>query len=328
MNSEYRVEIETFNSLSEYWRGKGCDLKWDCIFVLPPWLKVWWTFFGTGWVPYPLSIKHRSRPIGIAPLMVQGKTAKVMGSPDVCDYLDLIVASDRGKDVLKILLQHLKREGITLLDLGPLRADSPLLAHITPAAKELGCETTTNLEDVSLEMELPATWDGYLHGITGKQRHEIRRKLRRLNEGAQITFRVVEELGEVRKEIETFLMLFKSNRSDKAAFMTQQMTSFFKSVAETMTELEILKLFLLEIDARPAAAAMCFDFDATIHLYNSGYDHRFRSLSVGLLCKVLSIKESVERSRKKFDFLKGREPYKYRLGGHPVDLHRCKVTLG
>lgn len=328
MKNEYAVELETFDSLTAYWRGEGCDLDWNCIFVLPSWLKVWWTFFGKGWSAYPISIKHRGRPIGIAPLMVNGKSARVMGSSDVCDFLDLIIAPGREREVLKILLEHLRREGITLLDLGPLRADAPLLADIAPAAKELGYETTTDLEDITLEMELPPTWDDYLLRITGKQRHEIRRKLKRLNEGAQIAYRVIEKQAEVREEIKIFLALFRSNRADKAAFMTQQMASFFESLAEAMAQLEMLKLFFLEIDARPAAAAMCFDDGAKVYLYNNGYDHRFRSLSVGLLCKVLSIRASIERGRKRFDFLKGPEPYKYFLGGEPVSLYRCKVHMG
>jgi CelD/BcsL family acetyltransferase involved in cellulose biosynthesis len=259
--------------------------------------------------------------------MVRGETAKVMGSPDVCDYADLIIAAGLERDVLRVLLRYLSEEGITHLDLGPLRADAPLLSDIIPAAQELGHETKIELDDITMEMKLPATWDGYLRRINGKQRHEIRRKLKRLHEAAHITYRVVEESEEVNEHFEIFLALFRSNRSDKAIFMTERMASFFKSLTETLAEWDILKLFFLDIDGCPAAAAMCFDYDATIYLYNNGYDHRYRSLSVGLLCKVLSIKESVERGRKRYNFLKGHERYKYHLGGGPVELQRCQVAI-
>jgi len=63
------------------------------------------------------------------------------------------------------------------------------------------------------------------------------------------------------------------------------------------------------------------------YLYNSGYDPRFRSLSAGLLCKVFSIQDSIQRGRKKYDFLKGAETYKYRLRGKSVPLYRCLVEL-
>jgi hypothetical protein len=64
-----------------------------------------------------------------------------------------------------------------------------------------------------------------------------------------------------------------------------------------------------------------------MYLYNNGYDGRFSSLSVGLLSKVISIKESIQIGKKKYDFLKGAEEYKHRLGGKPVPLYRCQIKL-
>jgi CelD/BcsL family acetyltransferase involved in cellulose biosynthesis len=72
---------------------------------------------------------------------------------------------------------------------------------------------------------------------------------------------------------------------------------------------------------------MCFDYNATLHLYNSGYDPRYSALSVGLLCKVLSIKDGIESGIKKYDFLKGAEIYKYRLGGQEIPLVDCRIEL-
>ncbi len=73
---------------------------------------------------------------------------------------------------------------------------------------------------------------------------------------------------------------------------------------------------------------MCFDYNSTVYLYNNGYDNRYRSLSVGLLSKVFTIQDSIRRGKNKYDFLKGTEVYKHRLGGKPVQLYRCQVKLG
>ena len=109
--------------------------------------------------------------------------------------------------------------------------------------------------------------------------------------------------------------------------MTPKMTSFFYSTAEAMAEANMLRLYILELNKRPAAAAMCFDYNSTIYLYNSGYDDRFSPLGVGVLCKVISIKDSIQRGKKKYDFLKGAEAYKHRLGGKEVPLYRCQIRL-
>ena len=125
----------------------------------------------------------------------------------------------------------------------------------------------------------------------------------------------------------TFFALFEQAKQNKAAFMTEGMASFFNSLGEAMAEANILKIYILELDAIPAAAAMCFDYNSTIYLYNSGYDRRFSSLSAGLLCKVLSIKDSIQGGKKKYDFLKGDEVYKHRLGGKKIPLYRCQIRI-
>ncbi|GAJ14899.1 unnamed protein product, partial [marine sediment metagenome] len=89
----------------------------------------------------------------------------------------------------------------------------------------------------------------------------------------------------------------------------------------------LLKLGILELDTVPTAMVMCFDYDDCMYLYNSAYNPQYNSLSVGLLCKVLCIKESIQEGKKRFDFLKGDETYKYHLGGEEVPLYSCQITI-
>ena len=324
----YTVTQETLETLDSLWLDGENPLEWDCLFVLPAWLKVWWSVFSNESTPYISAVRDKDRLIGIAPLLVKGEEARFMGDPDVCDYQDFIVAPGRGREFFEKLLDHLRQQGIGRLDLNMVRADSRVLTELVAVAKSLKCEVSCIPEDVTLELDLPASWDKFLAELTGKQRHEVRRKLRRLNDAGEINYRVVEDFEQVTDEMETFLALFGLSRSDKAAFMTNQMRYYFRLLAESMAKANLLKLSFLEVDGTPAAAVMCFDYNSTIYLYNNGYDGRFSSLSVGLLSKVLTIKESIRRGKKKYDFLKGTEEYKYRLGGKPVPLYRCQVKLG
>ena len=114
---------------------------------------------------------------------------------------------------------------------------------------------------------------------------------------------------------------------DKAEFMTVKMESFFRSIVEAMAAARLLRLGVLKVDDLPMAAVMCFDYQGTIYLYNSGYDPRYSSLSVGILSKVLCIQDSIQRGRTRFDFLKGAEEYKYRLGGKEILLYNCQIEL-
>ena len=94
-----------------------------------------------------------------------------------------------------------------------------------------------------------------------------------------------------------------------------------------MAEEGVLKLFVLELNGRPGAANICFDYQGGMHLYNSAYDPDWNHLSAGLVGKILSIKYSIESGHKKYDFLKGAEPYKQRLGGRETLLSRCRLSL-
>lgn len=328
VNPEYTVTTETFDSITDYWLDPQHNLEWDCLFVVPGWLKVWWDKFAGDQLAHLCAVRHQDELIGIAPLMVQGKTARLMGDPDVCDFLDVITAPGRGRAFFQNLIPYLQKQGVTHLDIGAVRADSIVFRDLIAVAKDLSYEIVCDPADVTMVLDLPASWDDFLNQLTGKERHEIRRKLRRLNEAAQVNFRVVENPDDVAREIDTFLALFKLNRWDKLEFMSDQRAAFFRALALEMADARILRLFFLDLDDVPAAAAMCFDYRSAIYLYNNGYDMRYKSLSVGLLCTVFTIKESIQRGKARYDFLKGPEPYKRRLGGKPVQLYRCQVKLG
>ena len=288
---------------------------------------MWWDAFGGAADLSILSVRNQENVIGLAPLQLKGDSASLIGGTDVCDCLDFIVAAGREGEFFDVLLDHLNQQGITYLELRLLRADSTVLTDLVQTAENRECKVSTSSEDITLELDLPATWEDYLGLLNGKQRHEIRRKFRRLDEAGDVNLRVVEDAAEIPQHMPTFFELFKMSSNEKAAFMTEQMTSFFQALAGATARSKILKLYILELNAAPVAISMCFDFNSTLHLYNSGFDPRFTSLSVGLLCKVLSIKDAIQSGRRKYDFLKGAETYKYRLGGSEVPLYNCRIRL-
>jgi len=319
--------MENFEDIFSYWRQSSYSLRWDCPFVLPPWLKAWWNIFGSNSEIYLCAVRHAQEIIGLAPLRIIDQSAAFIGSTDVCDYQDFIVAPGKGDAFFSVLLDHLRQQGILRLDLKALRPESRVLNGLTGVARNKSCDVSCHPMDVTLELDLPPTWDDYLLMLTGKQRHEVRRKLRRLEEAGNIRYRVVEDVHDVRQEIETFFELFKSSREDKEVFMTDEMAFFFRSMTEAMASEKMVKLYFLDVNEKPAASVICFDYNSRAYLYNNGFDINFSTLSVGLLCKVFSIEDSIKNGRQKYDFLKGSETYKYRLGGREVSLYECKIQL-
>ncbi|MGD8765005.1 MAG: GNAT family N-acetyltransferase [Desulfobacteraceae bacterium] len=319
--------MESFEDIFSYWRQSNYPLRWDCPFVLPPWLKAWWNTFGSTSEIYLCAVRHAQDLIGLAPLRIIGQSAAFIGSTNVCDYQDFIVAPGKSDVFFSVLLDNLSQQGITRLDLKPLRPESMVLTKLTKVAKAKGCNVVCHPMDVALELDLPATWDEYMLMLKGKQRHEVRRKLRRLAEAGNIRYRVVEDVRDVRQEVEIFFELFKSSREDKEVFMTDEMALFFRSMTEAMATKKMIKFYVLDLNGKAVATALCVDYKSRTYLYNNGFDVNFNSLSVGLLCKIFSIRDSIRKGQKKYDFLKGSETYKYRLGGQEVPLHGCEIQL-
>jgi CelD/BcsL family acetyltransferase involved in cellulose biosynthesis len=323
----YSVIDTNLEDLKSYRADSRQKLNWSSVFVLPEWMQAWWQVFGADTVMRIRTVWKGDTIIGIAPLMVKNGTALLIGDTDVCDYLDFIVTPGQEKEFFEIMLDDMKQSGIRQLDLKHVRPDSTVLTSLAPLAQSRGFVVETVKENVSFEMDLPPAFNEYLDALSTKQRHEVRRKLRRLNEEGSIKYRFISDGVAVDANMDTFFRMFVESRQDKADFMTEKMASFFRLMANAMTRVGLMKLGMLELDGKPLAEIICFDYQKCIYLYNSGYDPNYVSLSAGLLSKVLAIKDSIEKGKKKFDFLKGEEMYKHHLGGKEVPLFRCQITI-
>jgi len=321
------IKREDFNDLQYCWLNLKDQLNWSSIFVLPNWMKVWWQEFGSGYEILLGSIRQNEQVIGIFPLKIKDSVATFIGSPDLCDYMDFIVAPDKEDVFFTTILRDFNQFNIKEFQLGRCRPESTVMRYLLPMAEQLGYVVKSDQTDVSLELELPQTWEDYLKVLSRKQRHEVRRKLRRLEEAGDVNYRCVQVVDELEDNLNVFLRLFSYSHEEKARFMTVRKESFFKSITRSMAEIGLLHFGIVEFNQMIVAMIMLFNYSDTVYLYNSAYDPEFDSLSVGILSKVLCLKQSIESGRKKWDFLQGGEAYKYRIGGEEIPLYQCRIRL-
>jgi CelD/BcsL family acetyltransferase involved in cellulose biosynthesis len=321
----YRVSTETLDWFSGYWQQNPVALRWEPLFMLPPWLQVWHRNFAPKQEPVILAVRDSDTIVGIIPLLIADGVARLIGSPDVCDYLDIITAPGQEKAVSAALLDRLKQNGIRAFEPGVVRPDSIIATTLVKVAEDTGFQVQNEPDEVTLETALPPAWDEYLQLLDPKQRHEVKRKARRLEEAGQVNYRLVTETADRPAFMDSFLKMFVESRENKARFLTPQMESYFRDLAATMSGQGLLRAGSLEIDGKSVASVFAFEYNHVTYLYNSGFDPLQKQLSVGILSKVYLIKDSIERGMQKFDFLKGGERYKYHLGGKEVLL--CKVRI-
>jgi CelD/BcsL family acetyltransferase involved in cellulose biosynthesis len=181
-------------------------------------------------------------------------------------------------------------------------------------------------EDVSPGIELTDTWDDYVSGLNKKDRHELRRKLRRLERSCEINHVEYCTPEDITANLDEFVRLHRMSTPDKAEFMTDYREEFFRAVVINLAKVGVSHLYFLEVDGVRAATSICFVHGDSQLVYNSGYDPEHRALSVGLLNHAMTIKLAIENGVRYFDFLRGDESYKYHLGAHDRSLYNLVIT--
>ncbi|PKB80785.1 MAG: hypothetical protein BZY88_08035 [SAR202 cluster bacterium Io17-Chloro-G9] len=297
----------------------------NTLFLTPQWQEVWWEAFGDGKEMAGFYLGSPEEVMGIAPLVRSGSTLSFVGNTDTVDYNDFMIAPGYETVFFDTLLDSMVEQQCSTLNLLSLRESSPTLAFLPDLARQRGFSVVVEEEDVASGLELPSTWDAYLTGLSKKDRHELRRKFRRLESAANWRWYCLQDPEQVGPRVQDFIDLMRQSNQDKDTYMTPEREEFFHHVIQRMAQLGLLRLYFLEIDDKPVATSLCFDYASSRLLYNSGYDTEFGYYSVGLLLNALCLQEAIEQGMNYFDFLRGSEAYKAHLGGQVSVLYQMVV---
>jgi CelD/BcsL family acetyltransferase involved in cellulose biosynthesis len=198
------------------------------VFLHPVWLRAWLAEFGDGIEPVLLECSN-SATAAVAPLMRNGDgRLTFIGDPEICDFMDFVVDPDCTPTVYARLWAEICSQEWNDLILWGLMAKSQTLACVSDFARSSGYEVHQEREAVAPRLDLPGTWDEYLASLGKKDRHELRRKMRRvMDSGASVDLHVYSEPAEVEAAMDAFLELHTRSRLDKTEFMTEAMESLF-----------------------------------------------------------------------------------------------------
>ncbi|HLC03578.1 MAG TPA: GNAT family N-acetyltransferase [Anaerolineales bacterium] len=338
MEFEFVRNDSGFSALAEKWNQLLARSVTDVPFMRHEFLQTWWSTLGGGeWRDAELNIgvarDLAGDLVGLAPFF-RTRTLDdrpgllLLGSIEISDYLDLIAP----EAVIDLFAENLLKalavdplQAWEVIDLYNVLETSPTLDALRSAAENQGWTYTQTRFRPSPVVELPDDWEMYLAGLGKKQRHELRRKMRRAAELPEgVEWRIIGSGDDVEQAVETFLRIMALDER-KAGFLTPIMQTQIKRSAMAAHAHGWLQLVVLDIGGRPAAGYLNFDYGGRLWVYNSFIDPEYFDSSPGWVLLGHVIRWAISNGRREVDFLRGGEQYKYQLGGR--ERFVCRLTI-
>lgn len=329
-------QADVFDALRPEWNPLLNRSHTNVIFSTWEWQSNWWAAYQAGdlWV---VTVRDENDAlVGIAPWFIETnregeRVVRTIGCVDVTDYVDIIVAPERRDEVFALLAQYAaeNRHCFDRINLCNIPEDSPTRTDFVAALEQAGFSTDVVMQEVCPVIPLPDDFEAYLGTLDKKQRHEIRRKVRRAEGEPGLGWYIVGPEHDLEAEGERFLGLMAASQPDKAEFLRDpKNVAFFKRIVPATFEQGWLQLAFISFQGEVAAAYMNFDYNERILVYNSGLQpDQYGHLSPGIVLLAYLINHAIQTRHAVFDFLRGNETYKYRMGAVDTRVYKLKAQM-
>ena len=264
-------------------------------------------------------------PQGIAALARDADGTLRFAGGELTDEQDVVAPAGHEREVATAVCSWIAREAPRRVSLAYVPEEVATLEVAAAALAENGYRVERSRLITSPRLALPADFESYVQGLGKKERHELRRKIRRLESATQASFRWASD-SERGATLDRFFALHRLSRGEKADFMTQDVERFFRDIADALAPLGRLRLGTLRAHDEDAAVLFAFAYRGTLALYNAAYDPALASLSIGIVGHAWAIREAIRERLDTYDLLRGDEPYKYDLGATDRWLGRLEAT--
>jgi CelD/BcsL family acetyltransferase involved in cellulose biosynthesis len=282
------------------------------IFATPEWLLLWWRHFGGG-RELLLSVESdcalpfyvwRERPLRVVRVLGHGPGDEL---------------GPFGPGARDALRRWVETERFDLLVCQQLPGPDSWLPSL-PGGRVVSREGSPVLAFEG------RSWDELLKGKSRNFREQVGRRTRALERDFDVTYRLVDGPDGLDGALDTFFRLH-ALRHPKGSVITRT-EAFQREFAAVAAERGWLRLWLLELDGRPAAAWLGFRFAGAECYYQAGRDPAYDKHSVAFVLLARTIREALEDGETEYRFLRGDEPYKYRFANGDPGLESIVVARG
>jgi CelD/BcsL family acetyltransferase involved in cellulose biosynthesis len=229
-----------------------------------------------------------------------------LGCPD---HLDVLATPSADVGELVPALEALDWDVIVLSNLKP---DAPVALRLAHAMAARGHVTQRQALWMCPYLDLTGDWESYLQSVSRSRRHALRYLDRSLRRDHAVT--ITDYAGDRVEEGWRHLVVLHARRwaegGREGAFREPRVERLHRRFTAELARRGELWLTTLDVDGEPAAAWYGFACGDTVYYYQSGRDPRWERESVGQVLLAAMVRRAMERGFKRFDFLRGEEPYK------------------
>jgi CelD/BcsL family acetyltransferase involved in cellulose biosynthesis len=294
------LKVERLSTVEEVWKGLFDEAKNPSPFTSHEWFSALARNL-LGFDPEIIVFRDGGIVVGILAATVTRDVLSMVGDERVTDLNDMLCLPGHEHRIIETLAEFVRQNELGL-DLFPLEVNSTLVVGLKDRLPEVSVEK----KDLCPLLELPRTWDDYLGQLDSKSRHELRRKMRRIN-GT-----VIRDVKSA--DIDILFKLMTVSDNTKEEFLTPGIMAFFKELTERFERNGWLRFRALVFDRNPVGAILAFALKGRVFLYNMGFDPEYRRISPGIMTIARDIQSSISEGYEYYDFLRGDEDYKYRFG--------------
>ncbi|HSH03844.1 MAG TPA: GNAT family N-acetyltransferase [Anaerolineae bacterium] len=323
---------QAFTTLAPQWDNLVATSATNTPFQFLAYQQAWWQHLAPdGAQLYTFTYSDNDSLQAIACFYLLDNQLHFNGCVEETDYLDIIASADTAPAVWAAIVDALQEGAIPnchALDLCNIPAASPSRPILADLATARNLTHSTTVQEVCPIIDLPDSFDDYLGQLDKKQRHEIRRKLRRAN-GAELEVEMFKGTAEeLTTAVNLFLDLLQKSTIEKNEWLNDGRRALFHDTAQAAYQAGTLQLLFTVTEDERAATLFNFNYAGRIWVYNSGLDPvAFGYLSPGVVLTARAIEMAIENGQKTFDFLRGDEEYKYQFGAQDSEIFRVQLNL-
>ncbi len=257
------------------------------------------------------------------------KGIQFIASHEVTDYCDFIVEKGQEKLFYRKFLEFWQKEikPDRNLHLINIREESPTLFLLPQMANKSHLKHAVIETEAAPSLNLPSSYEMYMDNLDRKNRHELRRKKRKIESQKGLLHNRVKDPEGVRNCIDLFIELHRKSSSSKQQFWEKKgVERFFRTITALFSTKGWIEFNVLNLEDDLAAILLNFVYNDEIHFYNIAFNPNYASFSPGIYLFNQSIQQAIEDNLRRADFLRGRERYKYYFGAKECKIMDFKLS--